>query len=151
MLIERADPTQPAVRALLAELDGYLHFLYPPSSNYILDPAQLQGLDVTFLVAREGEDLLGCVALRSCAGYGEVKRMMVSPRARGKGLGRALLNALEQHAVAQGIPVLRLETGIHQPDAIRLYHANGFTDISHFGNYPDDPLSRFMEKSLAGR
>ncbi len=48
-----------------------------------------------------------------------------------------------------GIPCLRLETGIKQDAAIALYEKNGFARIGYFGDYPNDPLSVFMEKRLA--
>jgi len=43
---------------------------------------------------------------------------------------------------------LRLETGIHQHAAIGLYEREGFRPIPPFGEYKDDPLSRFYEKQI---
>jgi putative acetyltransferase len=92
---------------------------------------------------------MGCVALRvDAGGYGEVKRLYVSPRARGLGLGRRLLTALDAEARREGLGRLRLETGIHQPEALGLFRAVGFTEIGPFGEYGPDPLSVFLEKLL---
>jgi putative acetyltransferase len=74
--------------------------------------------------------------------------MWVLPEARGTKAGEALLAALEAAARAKGIRVLRLETGIWQPEAIGLYHKFGFIAIPPFGDYKLDPLSLFMEKHL---
>ena len=60
-----------------------------------------------------------------------------------------LMEKLECLARQQGLSVIRLETGIYQPEAIGLYRKLGYVDRSSFGNYPtDDPMSVFMEKPL---
>ena len=59
-------------------------------------------------------------------GYGEIKRMFVRPAFRGTGLGRRVLEHLSAHARDRGVTLLRLETGIHQHAAIRLYERAGF-------------------------
>jgi putative acetyltransferase len=58
------------------------------------------------------------------------------------------MEALERNARERGISTLRLETGIHQPEAIGLYEKLGFRKRDRFGEYPDDPVSVFMEKIL---
>ena len=82
-------------------------------------------------------------------GYGEVKRMYVRPAFRGAGFGRAILERLGERARERGVTLLRLETGIHQVEAIALYEQAGFRAIRPFGPYVDDPLSRFFERRLA--
>jgi len=79
--------------------------------------------------------------------YAEIKRMYVRPAFRGRGLGRLMLEHLVAHARAQGLGVVRLETAIHQREAIALYESGGFRRIGPFGPYTDDPLSRCYEKS----
>jgi putative acetyltransferase len=74
--------------------------------------------------------------------------MYVAPSARGQGLGRAILARIEAQATAEGLELLRLETGIHQAEAIALYRSSGYVDCDPFGDYRPDPLSRFMEKRL---
>ncbi len=80
--------------------------------------------------------------------YGEIKRMYVPPAFRGSGFGRLLLEHLADHARSQGIRLLRLETGIHQREAIGLYERAGFRRIPPFGPYTNDPLSLCYEKQL---
>jgi putative acetyltransferase len=60
-----------------------------------------------------------------------------------------MLRRLEDHARALGLPALRLETGILQPEALALFAAEGFVKRGPFADYPaDDPYSIFMEKRL---
>src|SRR5262249_45506717 len=80
--------------------------------------------------------------------YGEIKRMYVRPADRGAGYGKMILDRLAEHAVANGVTLLRLETGIHQQAAIRLYEREGFRRIAPFGPYWDDPVSRCYEKRV---
>jgi ribosomal protein S18 acetylase RimI-like enzyme len=61
-----------------------------------------------------------------------------------------MLAHLADYALGQGVRLLRLETGIHQKDAIRLYEGMGFRSIPPFGEYRADPLSRFYEKGING-
>jgi putative acetyltransferase len=81
-------------------------------------------------------------------GYGELKRMYVPPRHRGRGVARALLAVLEAEARAAGATALMLETGIRQPEALSLYEREGFVRCGPFGDYAEDPFSVFMQKPL---
>lgn len=149
MIINTETPDQPDVRAMLEQLDAYCAALYPAESNHLMDIASLMQGDVLFLVARDVEGkAVGCAALVSRGGYGEVKRMYVDPARRGGGTGRRLLEQLVMFARMSGLQVLRLETGIHQPQAIGLYERVGFDRCEPFGDYQPDPLSLFMEKRL---
>jgi putative acetyltransferase len=142
------DPDQPDVIALLQAADDWYATLYPAESNHLLDVSTLQQPDTAFFVAREGGALLGFGAVVARSGYAEIKRMYLAPAARGRKLGRRILEALEAHAAQRGLTCFRLETGIHQPAAIGLYRSNGYRDIGPFGDYRPDPLSLFMEKRL---
>jgi putative acetyltransferase len=143
-------PDQPAVLALIAELDAYQQSLYPPESNHLLDLASLLRPEVLFAVARsEGGDAVGCAAAVLKPDFAEIKRMFVAPRARGGSAGRALLAFIEQAAMQHGHAVFRLETGIRQPEALRLYEQAGYRRRGAFEGYADDPLSVFMEKRCA--
>ena len=83
------------------------------------------------------------------AGYGELKRMFVSPEARGLKLGRRLLERIEEEARGEGLGCMRLETGIHQPEALGLYRSTGLRGSgTPSATTARDPLSVFMEKSL---
>jgi putative acetyltransferase len=149
LTIARESPGQPDVVRLIGELDAYQAALYPAESNHFLDLAALAAPDVRFFVARAGGEAVGCGAVRiDPEGYAEVKRMFVLPRARGMQLGKRLLQRLEEQARDEGCRWLRLETGIHQPEALGLYRAVGFAERGPFGDYRPDPLSVFMEKPL---
>lgn len=148
-VIRIENPDQPEIHALLSASDAYHAALYPAESNHLVDIASLQGAETTFLVARVDGAVRGIGAVMRQQGYAEIKRMFVDPRARGLKLGRRLLVALEDNARLAGMPSLRLETGIRQPEAIALYRAAGFREIGPFGNYRSDPNSLFMEKTLA--
>jgi putative acetyltransferase len=143
-------PDQPDVIELIAELDAYQRSLYPPESTHLLDLASLKKANVLFVVARDAERAaLGCGAIVLNAAYGELKRMYVHPRGRGKGVAKAMLTALESRAAATGCKLLKLETGPLQPEAIALYAKSGFERCAPFGDYWDDPLSVFMQKAIA--
>ncbi len=148
--IAPVDPRTPEVLALIAELDALMHALYPIESAHLTDPATLADPANRFFGASADGELLGCGGfLVTEAGYGEIKRIFVSPRARGLGLARALMARLESEARALGLLALKLETGIHQPEALALFQRCGFTECARFGDYPeDDPNSVFYEKPL---
>ena len=82
-------------------------------------------------------------------GSGELKRMFVLPAHRGGGRARQLLAHLEALGRERGCRVLRLETGIHQHEALAFYAAAGYQRRGPFADYPNDPLSVFMEKVLS--
>lgn len=147
--ILRDTPNQPGVLRLLAMSDDYMAALYPAESNHLLDIQSLLKSEVHFLVAKQGEAVVGCAALVEAGdGTAEIKRMFVDPQARGLKLGRRLMTALETEGRALGLTAIRLETGISQPEAIGLYRAEGFREIEPFGEYKPDPLSLFMEKRI---
>lgn len=140
----------PGVTQLIEAADAYGLSIYPAENYHALDPAVFTRDDVTLLVARsDAGDALGMVALvESTDGFGELKRMYVHDRARGLGVGDALLAAAETLARSAGIRTLRLETGEPQLAALRLYSRAGYLRIPAFGPYVDDPTSVCMEKAL---
>ncbi|MFF2651835.1 GNAT family N-acetyltransferase [Streptomyces sp. NPDC058045] len=81
-------------------------------------------------------------------GDAEIKRMYVVPEARGRGLSRRILAALEADARAAGRLRMVLETGTKQPEAIALYLSSGYRPCPRFGHYRFDELSRCYAKSL---
>jgi putative acetyltransferase len=136
------------VRALLQTVWSWSAGLYPPESRHGLDLAAYARPEVSLFVAREGGMALGCGAYQLQGdGSAELKSMFVLPEARGLGIGRAILATIEA-ALRGRVTTLRLETGVKQPAAIRLYEGAGFCRRGPFGSYRDDPLSIFMEKSL---
>jgi putative acetyltransferase len=149
IVIAPEDPRQADVRGMIAESDAYMASLYPAESNHLVDAEELARPDTVFLVARRNGELLGSIAFRVIArGHGEMKRLFVLPQARGFGLGRRLLVALEAAARGRAIERISLETGPKQPEAIGLYRSFGYEDCPAFGEYKPDPFSVFMTKRL---
>ncbi len=148
--LQPEDPGSADARSLVAQLDQYLVQLYPPESNHLLSIESLRQPNVTFLVARVEGQAAGCGAFVNQPGdYAEIKRMFVLPPFRGMNLGRRILAELERLIRAAGLSIARLETGIAQSEALRLFERSGYRRRGPFGEYRDDPLSVFMEKSLA--
>ena len=144
-----ADPASPAARPLIHELDAYLAALYPPESNHPMSVEALRRPNVTFVLARTADIAVGCGALVKHDGYAEVKRMFVRPGFRGQRIGHLILGDLERRAQKAGLTVARLETGVGQPEALALYERAGYVRRGPFGDYADDRLSVFLEKSRA--
>ena len=149
LTIRQEPPDQPEVIRLIEALDAFAIAHYPPESNHLLDIAALSDPAVTFLVVRDRGEAVGCGAiLRDARGWGEVKRMYVQPEQRGRGIGRRVLTELEAIARVADLPLLRLETGIHNTEVLALYRRAGFVECRAFGDYVPDPLSVFMEKRV---
>jgi GNAT superfamily N-acetyltransferase len=144
---ERPDTSD--AQMLIAELEAQLDPYYPRTSRHGYSVEKLIQQGVAFFVTRQDGVPAGCGGIQFFgAEYAEIKRMFVRPPFRGLGLARLMLDHLEEYAREHGISVLRLETGIHQKEAIRLYQKWGFQNIPPFGAYLEDPLSRFFEKSI---
>lgn len=143
-----ADPATPENLTLIEQLDRYQEALYPSESNHLLPIAVLRQPNVIFLTVTVDGELAGCGAFVNMGDYAEIKRMFVLPEFRGLKLGRQLLDELERAALAAGLSLARLETGIHQPEALGLYEKAGYRRRGPFGEYGEDPLSVFMEKQL---
>ncbi|WP_424975798.1 GNAT family N-acetyltransferase [Dinoroseobacter sp. S124A] len=146
--VRRADPLGPEARALLGASAAMMADRYPAEVNYSMAPEDLDDPAIRFVLAFADDTAIGCAALATRAGYGEIKSMFVAPEARGLGAGAALLRTLEGFAREDGLPALRLETGPDLTSACALYEREGFATRGPFGDYLDDPLSRFYEKPL---
>ena len=147
--IRSLDPRSKNARELIEELDDYQFSLYPAESNHLEPIAELSKPHVQFIGAFREDILLGCGAIKFVdAEYGEIKRMFVRSEARGLGVGREILRALEKTAEREGLQLIRLETGVLQTTAIRLYERSGYRRREPFGRYSHDPWSLFMEKRL---
>lgn len=124
----------PDFAALTDELDSELLVRYPAlgDSDEFSAPDDL----LACVIAYVGDVPIGCGALREFEpGVGEIKRMFVVRRARGLGVARLILEALEVHARELGYSALWLGTGIRQPEAIGLYESSGYRRIGQFGEY----------------
>jgi putative acetyltransferase len=147
--ITAEDPASPDAAALIAELDAHLEPLYARESRHGFSVQKLIADGVAFFVVREDGQPAGCGGIKLFGReYGEVKRMYVRPAFRGRGFGKLMLDHLASHAKSHDVSVLRLETGIHQHAAIRLYEQAGFQRIPPFGDYWDDPVSLCYEKRI---
>lgn len=144
---ERPDSTDAV--ALIAELDDVLTPLYPAESRHGLSVQRLIAEGVAFFVLRSDGVPASCGGIKLVGNdYGEVKRMYVRPQFRGSGFAKLILNQLADHARTHGVSLLRLETGIHQTEAIGLYEGLGFRRIPPFGPYKPDPVSLCYEKRI---
>lgn len=143
---ERPD-TADAMR-LIEELEASLSPLYVVESRHGYSVEKLIREGVHFFVARDAGRPAACGGIQFYPGFGELKRMFVRDAWRGRGLGHRMLEHLAMHARANGCTLLRLETGIHQHEAIRLYERWGFRRIAAFPPYSPDPVSIFYEKRL---
>jgi GNAT superfamily N-acetyltransferase len=144
---ERADTADAIL--LISELEAQLEPLYPRTSRHGYSVEKLMQQGVAFFLTRHDGALGGCGGIELFGTeYGEIKRMYVRPQFRGQGLAKLMLDHLAAYARERNVHLLRLETGIHQKDAIALYERIGFKPIPPFGNYKEDPLSRFYEKRI---
>jgi len=150
--VSRERPDTPDATALITELEEHLAVLYPAESRHGFSVQRLIDEDVHVFVLRADGVPAGCGGILfvddAVEPYGEIKRMYVRPGNRGSGFGRRILEALIGHGRERGIGVLRLETGIHQREAIGLYESLGFRPAAPFGPYRDDPLSPCYELRL---
>ena len=134
---------------LIDELEQHLAPFYPATSRHGYSVEKLIQQGVAFFIAHQDGVPAGCGGVQFVgAEYGELKRMFVRPQFRGLGLAKLMLEHLEQYTREHHIHLLRLETGIHQKEAIGLYQRMGFQSIPPFGDYVDDPLSKFFEKQI---
>ncbi|MFG2568414.1 GNAT family N-acetyltransferase [Streptomyces sp. NPDC048567] len=133
------DPDHPDAVHCLKGFAGELGALFgfDPANSLLPDPGELRAPRGLFLVARLHGEPVGCAGLKLPAGApAEIKRLWVSPRARGLGLARRLLSALEEKAVAHGRDLVRLDTNKALTAAIRLYRDSGYTEIPAFNDEP---------------
>jgi ribosomal protein S18 acetylase RimI-like enzyme len=140
-------PDTPDASALVEELETHLAGLYPRESRHGFSVDKLITEGVALFVVRVDGAAAGCGGIKLFGTeFGELKRMYVRPAFRGRGIGTLLVDRLAEHARSQGITTLRLETGIHQREAIALYERLGFNQIQPFGHYSNDPVSRCYER-----
>ncbi len=135
--------------ALIEELETHLSAFYPVESRHGYSVNKLIEEEVAFFILRYNESAVACGGAKLFGNdYAEIKRMYVRPEFRGRGFGKNMLDHLAEHARASGVLRLRLETGIYQLEAVRLYERVGFQPIGPFGDYKPDPLSLFYENTL---
>jgi putative acetyltransferase len=145
------DPRAGDVRALLERHLAHAHANTRPEEVYALDVDALLDPAVTFFGYRGHGELLGVAALKELDDrHAEIKSMHTAAAARGRGIGRALVDHLVGVARARGYGRLSLETGSGPAfaPARRLYASAGFTRCGPFGGYTPSPNSAYMTRSL---
>lgn len=151
VVVQRANILSPTAQLLITALNAELLGRYPEEGacHFQLDANEVADGQGAFLVAFRSGQPVGCGAVRRIEmDTGEIKRMYVAPQERGRGVGRAILNAIEAEAKALQLTRLVLETGVRQAEAQALYQRAGFSRIAPFGEYIHSPLSICMAKAL---
>jgi GNAT superfamily N-acetyltransferase len=151
--IRRRTLTSRDAARLIAALNAELKATFPEpgATHFSLTGVQVGAGDGAFLVAYLDDVAVGCGAVRRLdAATAELKRMYVDPPVRGRGIGRALVEALEREARLLGVTKVVLETGTRLAPAIKLYTTMGYARTPLFGEYLSSPdTSLCFCKSLA--
>ncbi|MEH6418408.1 GNAT family N-acetyltransferase [Pseudomonas sp. CGJS7] len=151
MQIRLGELDRPEVIALLREHLQGMAELSPPESIHALDLDGLKRPEISFFSAWDGEDLLGCGALKQLDdGHAEIKSMRTASAHRRRGVAARMLTHLIEEAGRRRYRRLSLETGSMEgfEPARSLYARYGFSYCGPFAEYRDDPNSVFMSKAL---
>ena len=141
----------PIAQALAGAMVAEMEERYGGTDENPVEANQFDPPEGAFLIAWQAGEPIGCGGWRIMAHFtddgvvaaeipenvAEVKRMYTTPAARGRGVARALLRALEDSAREAGMRRLVLETGYKQPEAIALYESSGYVMIKNYGFYRD--------------
>ncbi|AUB42209.1 yedL, putative acetyltransferase [Nostoc flagelliforme CCNUN1] len=152
MQIREDDLTGKNIADLLREHLENMHEITPPESVHALDIEALRCPNITFWTAWDGEELLGCGALKELdSRSGEIKSMRTVKAHRRRGVASKILEQIIKEAQRRGYDCLNLETGAISEfaPARALYTRYGFEYRGPFAEYIDDPNSVFMTKKLA--
>jgi GNAT superfamily N-acetyltransferase len=149
--VVECSPRRPDARRCLGAYFGELAHRFEdgfdPALSISADDEELTPPAGLFLIATLHAEPVGCGALKFHPGApAEIKRMWVSPAARGLGIGRRLLAELEDRARAGGVRTVRLETNRTLREAVGLYRAAGYREVAAFN---DEPYAHhWFEKTL---
>ncbi|WP_454191494.1 GNAT family N-acetyltransferase [Paenibacillus sp. Marseille-Q7038] len=151
MNIRIDDLTGPEIITLIE--DHYKEMLSqsPEDSMHALDLDRLKKPEITFWTAWEGDELLGCGAMKELdPTHGEIKSMRTAPLHTRKGVAKRILEHMVEEAQRRGYHKVSLETGTLDSfkPAIGLYTKLGFEYCEPFADYVEDPYSVFMMKQL---
>jgi putative acetyltransferase len=139
------------IRLLLEEHLRDMRSWSPPESVHALDLDRLRRPEISFWTLWEGDELMGCGALKDLGGQeAEIKSMRTALAHRGKGVGDEMLRHILSAARERGMKRLNLETGA-QPQfapARALYARHGFVECGPFADYALDVYSCFMTRTL---
>ncbi len=147
------DPRTPDVRALLEHHRAFALAQSPPEDVHALDPDGLGDSEISFFSFRHHGELLAIGALRALtADHVEIKAMHTAEAARGRGIGRAMVDHLLEVARTRGFRQVSLETGTMAAfaPARALYARMGFESCAPFGSYRPSPHSLCMTRWLGG-
>jgi GNAT superfamily N-acetyltransferase len=134
-----------AMQQYFDEIDERFAQGFDPGDALTTGLGTMAAPDGAFVVARRGDETVGCGGVQTIGdGIGEIKRMWVSGDARGHGLGKRLLQRLEDESRRLGHHAVRLDTNSQLPEAVAMYRAAGYVEIDRYNDnpYPD----HFFEK-----
>lgn len=149
MFLKRTNSTDPDFHLLVNQLNGYLDIQYGRLQDYYSQFNKIDNIPNVVLAYRNDQPA-GCGCFKHFEEKTvEVKRMFVADVYRGKGLGAAILQELENWAAELGNTRMVLEMGNRQPEAAILYRNAGYTVIPNYGQYIGmEETSICMEKVL---
>ncbi|MGG7666755.1 GNAT family N-acetyltransferase [Dyadobacter sp. BHUBP1] len=146
--IIRTTSDNPDFQNLTSELDDELCRIYNTNKEDYEEYNRITGLP-TVILAYENEAAIACGCIKQFDTHRiELKRMFVKPGFRGKGIASMMVHELERWGKELGYGSIILETGKGQPDAIALYRRLGYTNIPHFGEFPEESRSVCLGKDL---
>ncbi len=151
MHIVEDDLSGEEIRALLAYHFQQMHENSPPGMAYVLDIEGLKAPGVSFWSVWDGDDLLGCGAMKELGPqWGEIKSMRTHPDHLGKGAGAAMLDYIIRVARGRGYKRISLETGSTESymPAIALYKKRGFKNGGAFAGYGVSEFNQFFHLDL---
>ncbi len=138
--------TTPEALELIQGCDRALHAVYTPAQCAAPSADVLDATDTVFLVARENETPVGCVAVVTTSSTAVMNRLFTVPQMQGRGIGLALIKAAEQTAKDLGFSKLTLKTGEKLQAAVALYRQHGYVACQPFGG--GDECLLYFEKDL---
>ncbi|MDR6809531.1 GNAT superfamily N-acetyltransferase [Dyadobacter sp. BE34] len=144
----RTTSDNPDFQNLTSELDDELCRIYNTNKEDYEEYNRITGLP-TVVLAYENDIAIACGCFKQFDAHRlELKRMFVTPGFRGKGIASMMVDELEKWGKELGYGTMILETGKGQPDAIALYRKLGYTDIPHFGEFPEESRSVCLGKKI---
>ena len=132
----RSDEAQSLVAAYVAEIAATFPGGFDPAASVSAEPDELSPPQGAFLVVRDDDGTaIGCGGVKLLDPHmAEIKRMWLAPVARGRGLGRVLLDALEQTARDLGATEGRLDTNASLESALALYERSGWEPVAPYND-----------------
>ncbi len=148
--LDVVDPTTPGARYCLEryfeELAARFDGGFDPGRSISAGSEELTPPRGYFVLATLEGEPVGCGALKCHPEFGEIKRMWVKGSTRGLGVGRRILQRLEDLARERRLPLLRLETNDTLTEAQALYRRSGYREVAAFNEEPY--AHHWFEKSL---